>query len=69
MDGDVPERLWSSKDVSYSHPKVFGCKTFVHVPKEKRLKLEDKAVPCIFLGYANEEFGYTLWNPKTNNVV
>ncbi|KAM1516880.1 hypothetical protein ACFX10_015793 [Malus domestica] len=27
---DVPERVWTGNDVSYSHLNVFGCKAFVH---------------------------------------
>lgn len=69
LDGDIPERVWSGKDVSYSHLRVFGCKAFVHVPKEKRTKLDDKAIPCIFLGYGNDEFGYRLWDPINKKIV
>ena len=42
------------KDVSYSHLRVFGCKTFVYVPKEQRSKLDDKVVPHVFIGYGDE---------------
>ena len=45
LDFDIPERVWTGKDVSYSHLKVFGCKTFVHVPKEQRSKLDSKSTP------------------------
>jgi hypothetical protein len=48
---------------------VFGCKTYVHIPKERRSKLDDKATPCIFLGYGNEEFGYRLWDPEKRRIV
>ena len=34
LDFDIPERVWTRKDVSYSHLKVFRCKTFVYVLKE-----------------------------------
>jgi hypothetical protein len=66
---DIPERVWSKRDVSYSHLKVFGCKAFAHVPKENRLKLDDKTLPCIFLGYGNEEFGFRLWDPIKRKIV
>ena len=48
---------------------MFGCKAFIHVPKEQRSKLDDKALPCIFIGYGNEEFGYKVWDPKTRKVI
>ena len=41
----------------------------MHVPKEQRLKLDDKATPCIFIGYGDEEFGYRLWDPKKQKIV
>ena len=61
---DILERVWSRKDTFYSHLKVFGCKAFAHIPKEKRQKLDDRTVPYIFLGYGEDKFGYKLWDPE-----
>ena len=36
LNGDVLERVWIGKDVSYKHFKVFGCKAYVHIPKDER---------------------------------
>ena len=66
---DIPERVWSGHDISYSHLKVFGCKAFAHVNKEHRQKLDDKAIPCIFVGYGDEEFGYRLWDPEKRRII
>ena len=52
---DVPEKVWTGKEISYNRLKVFECKIFIHVPKERRSKLDDKALPCIFIGYGNDE--------------
>jgi hypothetical protein len=30
---------------------IFGCVTFVNVPKEIRTKLDSIGVKCIFIGY------------------
>jgi len=35
---------------------VFGCKAFVHIPQDERLKLDAKTRQCIFLGYGLDEF-------------
>jgi Reverse transcriptase (RNA-dependent DNA polymerase) len=48
---------------------VFGCKTYVYIPKEQRSKLDDKTTPYIFLGYENEEFGFRLWDPEKRRIV
>uniref|UniRef100_A0A2N9J1S8 Integrase catalytic domain-containing protein n=1 Tax=Fagus sylvatica TaxID=28930 RepID=A0A2N9J1S8_FAGSY len=69
LDFDIPERVWTGEDASYAHLKVFGCKTFAHVPKEQRLKLDDKATPCIFVGYGDAKFGYKLWDPKKKKMI
>jgi len=69
LEFDILERVWSGKDVSYSHLKVFRCKAFAHVPKGQRLKLDSKATPCIFVGYRDAEFGYKLWDPEKKKMI
>ena len=66
---DVLEKVWTGKEISYNQLKVFGCKAFILVPKEQRSKLDDKALPCIFIGYGNEEFNYKFWNPETRKFI
>ena len=39
LDIDVPDKVWTSKDVSYDYLCFFGCNAFVHIPKNKRSKL------------------------------
>lgn len=33
--GDVPKRVLTRKDVSHLKLRVFGCKAFIHVPKDQ----------------------------------
>lgn len=54
--------------MSYDHLRVFGCRAFVHIPKDERSKLDDKSKQCIFLGYAHSEFGYRLWDPIDKKI-
>ncbi|VFQ70960.1 unnamed protein product [Cuscuta campestris] len=63
------DRVWSGKDVSYDHLRVFGCKAFVHVPKDERSKLDVKTRQCIFVGYGHDEFGYRLYDPVEKKLV
>ncbi|KAI4297117.1 hypothetical protein L6164_037021 [Bauhinia variegata] len=69
LSGDILERVWKGKDVSYKHLRVFGCRAFVHIPRDERFKLDGKSKQCIFLGYGNEEFGYRLWDPVNKKIV
>ena len=40
LEFDVPDRIWSDNEISYDHLRVFGCKAFVHIPKDERSKLD-----------------------------
>ncbi|CAH2083465.1 unnamed protein product [Euphydryas editha] len=40
-----------------------------HVPKEKRLKWDRKAVKHYLVGYADNVKGYRLYNPRSNKVI
>ena len=35
----TPEEMFTGKKPELSHPKIFGCLVFVHIPKEKRTNL------------------------------
>ena len=36
LDEDIPQRLWTGKDVLYRHLKVFSCLAYVHITKDKK---------------------------------
>ena len=69
LDFDVPDKVWSGKDVSYDHLRTFGCKAFVHIPKDERSKLDAKTRQCVFLGYGQDEFGYRFYDPVEKKLV
>jgi hypothetical protein len=60
---------WPGYKPSVAHMKVFGCITYAHVPKEKRRKLDDKIVKCIFIGYSIEKISYMLFDPQAKKVI
>ena len=69
LDFDILQIVWIGKYVPYSHLKVFGCKAFMHVPKEKRSKHDDKATLCIFIRYGDKEFDNRLWDSEKQKIV
>ena len=46
----TPYEVWSGQKPSVAHLRVFGCEAFMHVPKEKRSKLDNKAENASLLG-------------------
>ena len=69
LKGDVPQRMWTGRSVSYQHLRVFGYLAYMHVGKYQRSKLESKSKPCIFLGYSEDEFGYRMWDLLDKKVI
>ncbi|KAJ9539426.1 hypothetical protein OSB04_032159 [Centaurea solstitialis] len=49
-------------------PNVFGCTTFVHIPKSHRNKLDPCAEKCVFVGYGVNRKGYRCYNPETRHM-
>ena len=47
---------------------MFGSIVYVHVPKEKRKKLDAKAEKGILVGYLDEHKGYKCYNPRTKQA-
>ncbi len=52
-----------------SYFRVFGSPGFVHIPDEKRRKLDEKAVKCILVGYCETSKAYRMWNPTTRKLI
>eukprot|EP00253_Pinus_taeda_P018317 PITA_18317 len=69
LEYKTPQEVWTGNKPSLSHLRVFGCDAYVHVPKEKRTKLDTKSKKCIFIGYKDGLKGYKLWNQVTRKVV
>lgn len=47
----TPYEAWASKRNPLAYFKVFGFDSFLHMPKEKTQKLDNKSKTCIFVGY------------------
>jgi hypothetical protein len=65
----TPEEIWSTKKPDVSYLKVFGCKAYVHVPKEDRQKLDVKSLECIFIGYAEGTKGWRFFHEPTGRII
>jgi len=68
VHGMTPKEKFTGKKLDVSHLKVFGCIAYVHVPNEKKLKLDPKIEKCIFIGYFSEQKGYRCFNPSTRKL-
>ncbi|KAL0278101.1 UNVERIFIED_CONTAM: hypothetical protein PYX00_000010 [Menopon gallinae] len=66
----TPFEIWYNKKVlNLNHLRIFGTPCYVHIPKQKRLKFDDKASAGHMVGYVNERDGYRVWIPKFRIVI
>lgn len=65
----VPETMWNNKPVDLSNLRIFGCVAFMHIPKEKRKKLEPKSKRMLFVGIFENSKAYRLIDPTKPTVV
>jgi hypothetical protein len=66
---DVTPEAWSGVKPSVDHFRVFGCIAHVHVPEERRTKLDNRSTTCVLLGVSEESKGYRLFDPVAKRVV
>jgi hypothetical protein len=52
-----------------SHLHVFGSPIYIHVPKEKRTKLEPSSMKGIFVGYSDTSKAYRVYIPTQRKTV
>ncbi|KAE8683276.1 TMV resistance protein N-like [Hibiscus syriacus] len=67
--GKTPQEAWSGRKPGISHLRTFGSIAHVHVPDERRTKLDDKSESFIFIGYDANSKGYKLYNPDNKKFV
>ena len=58
LEHRLPGEVWSGREVSLNHLKVFGCVSYVHIESNDHRKLDAKAKKCFFIDYGDEQFGY-----------
>jgi hypothetical protein len=64
----TPEEMFSRKKPEVSHLKIFGCPVFIHIPKEKRTKLEPSGKKGIFVGYYEVSKAFKIYIPGYHHI-
>src|SRR2546421_8805054 len=70
LQDQTPYEAWYGLKPNLYHLRKFGCKAYMHVPPEKRKKLQAKSRCCIMLGYApNTTKLWRVWDPIQRSIV
>ncbi|GAA5824429.1 hypothetical protein JCM3770_004612 [Rhodotorula araucariae] len=59
---------WRGRPVRVDTLRVWGCRTW-HTVTHGRSKLDDKAVPLVFIGYEGDTAAYRLLAPASGKIV
>ena len=63
MGEKTPEEVFTSKKLAVDHMRIFGTSVYIHVPKEKRAKLEPSRKKGIFASYNDSSKAYRIYVP------
>jgi hypothetical protein len=64
----TPKEIFFGNKSEVSHLKIFGCPVFVHIPKEKRTKLDPSGKKGIFVGYCEVSKAFRIYIPGYHHI-
>ena len=67
LKGITPHEAWTGEKPFLGHMRIIGCVAWVHIPKEKRKKLDERSKKCYLVGYEGTSI-FRVWNPATGKV-
>jgi hypothetical protein len=62
------EEMFTRKKPKVSHLKIFGCLVFIHIPKEKRNKMDPSGKKGIFVGYCEVSKAFRIYIPGQHHI-
>ena len=69
VSGMTPYQALTGNKPSVSHLCVFGCSAYCHIAKDEQHKLDAKSRKCIFMGYAENQKGYRLYDVRNQKIA
>jgi hypothetical protein len=60
--------MFIRKKPELSHLKIFGCPVFVHIPKEKKTKLDASGKKGIFVGHCEVSKAFQIYIPGYHHI-
>ena len=65
LENKTSEEVFSSKKLEVNHLRIFDCPVYIHIPKEKRTKLDPSGKKGIFVGYSESSKAYRIYFPDS----
>ena len=55
------EKMFLGERTEVCHLKIFGCHVYIHIPKEKRSRLDPSGKKGLFVGYSEKPKDYRIY--------
>jgi hypothetical protein len=68
LGNKTPEEVFTRKKPKVGHLRIFGCPMYIHVPKEKRTKLDPSGKKGTFIGYSETSKAYKIYFPGQRQI-
>ena len=66
--GETPKEVFTGDKPNVGHLRIFNCPVYIHVPKEKRTKMEPSRKKRIFVGYSETSKDYHVYVPGQRQI-
>jgi hypothetical protein len=64
----TPKEAFTEVKPVVGHLEIFGCPVYIHVPKEKRTKLDPSGKKGTFVGYSESSKAYRIYIPGQRQI-
>ncbi|MBW0529530.1 hypothetical protein O181_069245 [Austropuccinia psidii MF-1] len=68
-NNQTPMEMWCGRKPQPFQIYPFGAKAVVHIPVEKRGKLDDRGRLCKLIGFQDDSRGYFLWDEENKQIL
>jgi hypothetical protein len=64
----TPEEAFTRVKPEVGHFRIFGCPVYIHVPKDKSIKLDPSGRKGTFVGYNESSKAYRIYIPGQKQI-
>src|SRR5579859_4278711 len=65
----TPYEMWRGNKPGVAHLRIIGSTAYIHIPKEKRTKLDTHSQKGIMIGYGGGTNQYKVWDLTRDDIV
>ena len=68
LEDKTPEEAFPGEKLEVAHLRIFGCPMYIHVPKDKRMKMEPFGKKGTFVNYSETSKAYRIYVPSQKQI-